>query len=159
MAALPIVEADAAVFAHGETEDRPRPVPNARGINDRAAPVNAPPMTAAQDTPKSTPRFYRMRNRNPILNLRQLAHCFPRIPLSLVAAIVTLRIRSVRVRGRSSSGPYIWQIGACAIGPPTTKTAQQCSSTRNLDRFGRSCHAHLIPDYAISRFWYHHAGQ
>jgi hypothetical protein len=49
---LPIVEADAPVFAHGETEVRPRPVPNARRINDIAAPVNAPPMTAAQDTPE-----------------------------------------------------------------------------------------------------------
>jgi hypothetical protein len=51
MAALLMVEADAPTFDHGETEDKPIPVPNASRISDNAAATNAPAITAAQDTP------------------------------------------------------------------------------------------------------------
>jgi len=52
MAAAPIVDADAPVFAHGETEANPRPVPSESRISEKAAVTNAPPITAAQDTPE-----------------------------------------------------------------------------------------------------------
>ena len=57
MAAVPIVEADAPTFDHGETEDKPSPVPNASRISDNAAATNAPPITAAQDTPDECASF------------------------------------------------------------------------------------------------------
>jgi hypothetical protein len=51
MAAVPIVEADAPTLDHSETEEKPRPAPNANRISDNAAATNAPPITAAQETP------------------------------------------------------------------------------------------------------------
>ena len=45
------VEADAPAFDHIETEEKPSPVPSASRISDNAAATNAPPITAAQDTP------------------------------------------------------------------------------------------------------------
>src|ERR1700722_1367367 len=45
------VAADAPAFDHGDTEERPRPVPNARRMSDSAAATTAPPKTAAHDTP------------------------------------------------------------------------------------------------------------
>src|ERR1700738_3657985 len=56
-AALLMVEADAPMFDHGETEDKPSPVPNASRISDNAAATNAPPITAAQDTPDECASF------------------------------------------------------------------------------------------------------
>ena len=51
MAALWMVEAEAPKFDHGETEDKPSPVPSASRMSDNAAATNAPAITAAQDTP------------------------------------------------------------------------------------------------------------
>src|ERR1700733_11153388 len=51
MAAPPIVAAEIPVFAHGENDAIPRPVPSESRIKERAAVTNAPPNTAAQDTP------------------------------------------------------------------------------------------------------------
>jgi hypothetical protein len=48
--AVPIVEADAPTFAHGEMDDKPSPVPKASKMSDKAAVTNAPPITADQDT-------------------------------------------------------------------------------------------------------------
>lgn len=50
IAAVPIVAADAPAFDHGETDARPKPVPNASKISDSAAATEAPPKTAGQDT-------------------------------------------------------------------------------------------------------------
>jgi hypothetical protein len=57
MAAVPIVDADAPTFDHGETEDKPSPAPNASRMSDSAAATNAPPITAAQDTPDEYASF------------------------------------------------------------------------------------------------------
>src|SRR5450631_1487572 len=57
MVALPIVDADAPTFDHGETEDKPSPAPNASRMSDSAAATNAPPITAAQDTPEECASF------------------------------------------------------------------------------------------------------
>src|ERR1700680_4422271 len=57
MAALSMVGADAPTFDHGETEDKPSPVPNASRISDNGAATNAPPITAAQDTPDECASF------------------------------------------------------------------------------------------------------
>jgi hypothetical protein len=52
MAALRMVVADAPPKSdHGETEDKPSPVPSASRMSDNAAATNAPAITAAQDTP------------------------------------------------------------------------------------------------------------
>lgn len=51
IAVFPAVEADVPTFDHGETEDKPTPVPSASRIRDTAAATTAPPITAAQDTP------------------------------------------------------------------------------------------------------------
>ena len=51
IAPLPTVEADAPKFDHGDTEESPRPVPNASRISANEVDTNAPPITAAQDTP------------------------------------------------------------------------------------------------------------
>jgi hypothetical protein len=51
MAVHPIAAADAPACAHGETAEKPIPVPNARSASDKAAATNAPAMTAAQETP------------------------------------------------------------------------------------------------------------
>jgi hypothetical protein len=58
MAALPIAEADTPAFDHGETEDKPIPAPSARRISDIAAATNAPPNTAAHDTPDKDASFF-----------------------------------------------------------------------------------------------------
>src|SRR5882762_11384784 len=50
-AATPIVVADAPTFDQGETDEKPSPVPSANRMSDNAAATNAPPITAAQDTP------------------------------------------------------------------------------------------------------------
>jgi hypothetical protein len=52
MAAVPIAEVDAPTFDQTETEERPSPAPSASKISDSAAVTNAPPITAAQDTPE-----------------------------------------------------------------------------------------------------------
>jgi hypothetical protein len=57
MAPLPTVEADTPTFAHGDTEDKPIPVPNARKIRDNAAAVNAPAITAPHETPDENASF------------------------------------------------------------------------------------------------------
>ena len=57
MAAVLIVDADAPTFDHGETEAKPSPAPNASRISDSAAATNAPPITAAQDTPDECASF------------------------------------------------------------------------------------------------------
>jgi hypothetical protein len=51
IAALPMVEADAPRFEHGETEENPRPVPGGSRMSASEADTNAPPITAAQETP------------------------------------------------------------------------------------------------------------
>jgi hypothetical protein len=51
MAVHPILEVDAPAFAHGETAEKPIPVPKARSASDKAAATNAPAITAPQDTP------------------------------------------------------------------------------------------------------------
>src|ERR1019366_2683605 len=51
MAAVPIIEVDAPTFDHTDTEEKPSPVPSASRISDNAAIPNAPPITAAHDTP------------------------------------------------------------------------------------------------------------
>jgi hypothetical protein len=57
MAAFPTVEADAPIFDHGETDENPSPVPNASRISDNAADTNAPPITAAHETPAEYASF------------------------------------------------------------------------------------------------------
>ena len=57
MAAVPTAEADAPTFDNGEIEDRPSPVPKASRMTDNAAVTNAPPITAAQDTPDEFASF------------------------------------------------------------------------------------------------------
>jgi hypothetical protein len=57
MAATPTVEADAPTFDHGDTEEKPNPVPNASRISDNAADTTAPAITAAQDTPDECDSF------------------------------------------------------------------------------------------------------
>src|ERR1700693_953726 len=52
IAAAPTAEADAPTPDHGETDDKPSPVPNESRITARAADTNAPATTAAQDTPE-----------------------------------------------------------------------------------------------------------
>jgi hypothetical protein len=59
------VEADAPTFDHGETEDKPSPVPNASRISHNAAATNAPAMTAAQDTPDEYASFLTKVSANP----------------------------------------------------------------------------------------------
>src|ERR1035441_5469814 len=57
IAPIPIAEADAPMFDHGETEDKPMPVPNASRISDKAAAANVPASTAGQDTPEEGASF------------------------------------------------------------------------------------------------------
>ena len=57
MAAALSVDADAPMFDHGDTEDKPSPAPNANRISDSAAAANAPPASAAQDTPDEWASF------------------------------------------------------------------------------------------------------
>jgi hypothetical protein len=57
MAAVPIVDADAPTFDHGDTDDKPNPAPNASRMSDSAAATTAPPITAAQDTPDACASF------------------------------------------------------------------------------------------------------
>jgi hypothetical protein len=57
IATLAIVVPDAPTFAHGETEDKPSPAPNASKMRASAAVTNAPPMTAAHETPEEYPSF------------------------------------------------------------------------------------------------------
>jgi hypothetical protein len=45
-----MVDAEAPTFDHGDTDDKPSPVPNASKMSDNAAATNAPPITADQDT-------------------------------------------------------------------------------------------------------------
>jgi hypothetical protein len=52
IADVAIPEAEAPVFAQGETEDSPRPAPRARRIRTRAAVTNAPAITADHETPE-----------------------------------------------------------------------------------------------------------
>ena len=51
MAVFLTAEEDAPAFDHGETEDKPTPVPSASRISDIAAATTTPPITAAQDIP------------------------------------------------------------------------------------------------------------
>src|SRR5579862_2503126 len=57
MVATPTAPADAPAFVHGETDDKPRPVPSASRVTDSAAATNAPPMTAAQETAEERDSF------------------------------------------------------------------------------------------------------
>jgi hypothetical protein len=51
--------ADAVVpeLAHGETDEKPMPVPNATSASDKAAATNAPAITAPQETPELLESF------------------------------------------------------------------------------------------------------
>jgi hypothetical protein len=51
MAARVIVVAEAPMFDHGDTDDKPSPAPSASRMSESAAVTNAPPITAAHDTP------------------------------------------------------------------------------------------------------------
>ena len=51
------VEAEAPILDQGETDENPRPVPRVRRINDNAAAVKAPPMTAGHDMPEEWASF------------------------------------------------------------------------------------------------------
>jgi hypothetical protein len=57
IAVQPIAEADAPTFVHGETADKPMPVPNARSASDSAAATKAPAITAPHDTPDESASF------------------------------------------------------------------------------------------------------
>jgi hypothetical protein len=57
MGVRPILEAEAPASAHGETTEKPIPVPRARRASDKAASTKAPVMTAAQDTPDECASF------------------------------------------------------------------------------------------------------
>jgi hypothetical protein len=57
MPALPMVDADVPMFDHGETKDKPIPVPRASRISDNEAATKAPAITAAQDTPEECASF------------------------------------------------------------------------------------------------------
>jgi hypothetical protein len=52
------------MFDHGETEENPRPVPRVMRINDSAAAVKAPPMTAGHDMPEEWDSFLTSRSGN-----------------------------------------------------------------------------------------------
>src|ERR1700693_3592359 len=65
MPALPMVDAEAPVFDHGETEDKPIPVPKASRMSHNAAVTNAPAITAAQDTPDAWASFLAKLSANP----------------------------------------------------------------------------------------------
>src|ERR1700688_766448 len=65
IAAMPIAEADAAALDHGETEERPIPVPRASRISDIAAPTTAPPITAAHDIPDEDASFFAVGSAKP----------------------------------------------------------------------------------------------
>jgi hypothetical protein len=45
------VEVETPMFDHGETDEKPRPVPSVMRISDSAAAVKAPPMTAGHEIP------------------------------------------------------------------------------------------------------------
>src|ERR1035437_11064923 len=57
MAVRPILAAEAPAFAHGETAERPIPVPKASSASDKAAATKAPATTAPQDTPDECASF------------------------------------------------------------------------------------------------------
>ena len=57
IAAPPIAGADAPLFAHGDTAEKPSPVPSASKISDSAAAANAPAKTAGHDTPDEYASF------------------------------------------------------------------------------------------------------
>src|SRR5476649_2659685 len=57
IARQPIADAEAPAFAHGDTLERPIPVPNARSASESAAATNAPATTAPQDTPDDCDSF------------------------------------------------------------------------------------------------------
>src|SRR5450759_1566612 len=57
IAPIRTAEADAPRFDHGETEDKPMPVPNASKLSDKAAAANAPASTAGQETPEEGASF------------------------------------------------------------------------------------------------------
>jgi hypothetical protein len=50
IAPLVTVDADTPALDHGDREDSPTPVPNAKRISDSAEVANAPANTAAQET-------------------------------------------------------------------------------------------------------------
>lgn len=56
MATKPILD-DADPAFHGETEDKPAPVPNDRRISDVEAATKAPAITADQDIPDECASF------------------------------------------------------------------------------------------------------
>jgi hypothetical protein len=65
MAVSLTAEADAAAFDHGETDDKPIPVPSATKISEIAAATNAPLITAAQDTPDENASFFTVDSAKP----------------------------------------------------------------------------------------------
>src|SRR5450759_698536 len=65
IAPIRTAEADAPRFDHGETEDKPMPVPNASRLSDKAAAANAPASTAGQDTPDEGASFLTGVSANP----------------------------------------------------------------------------------------------
>src|ERR1017187_6387036 len=57
MAVRPILAAEAPAFVHGETAERPIPVPKASSASDKAAATKAPAITAAHETPDECASF------------------------------------------------------------------------------------------------------
>jgi hypothetical protein len=57
MVDTPSVAADTPAFDHGETTARPTPVPSASKISPSEAATNAPPITAAHETPDDDDSF------------------------------------------------------------------------------------------------------
>jgi hypothetical protein len=52
MADVPRAEAEMPLLEYGETDESPRPAPNARRIKESAAVTAAPAITADQETPE-----------------------------------------------------------------------------------------------------------
>src|SRR5579872_7448520 len=58
IAVRPIAEAEVPAFDHGDTAEKPMPVPSASSASDSAAATNAPAKTAAHDTPDECASFF-----------------------------------------------------------------------------------------------------
>jgi hypothetical protein len=57
MAPFPTAEADAPTFDQGEIAENPKPVPSESKMSASDAATNAPPITAAQETPDEYDSF------------------------------------------------------------------------------------------------------
>jgi hypothetical protein len=54
---MPTLSAASLRLNHGETADNPSPVPSVKRISEKDAAMNAPPATAAQETPVEKASF------------------------------------------------------------------------------------------------------